>query len=241
MREKVKRILDLVRAGKLTLEDAAPLLAALSSKLALPGSDRELVQALLDRQELDTAQVAEHLLLLRGVREASNFGYVPSPPQPPRGPRVVISGRDAGGLDSLGDRIAAKIEAAAAAFAAKAERWGEDVGDTMSNWANEVERNVDRAVDGIPGDTSYRPAGKSGNRILKIEVQSEDGDNYAANLPVSLAPHLRKLIPAYGLKALERAGFSIEALQLIIEANPAPGPIIEAEDEDGNHVEISIK
>ena len=27
MREKVRRILDLVRAGKLTLEDAAPLLA----------------------------------------------------------------------------------------------------------------------------------------------------------------------------------------------------------------------
>ena len=69
MKEKVKRILDLVRAGRLNLEDAGPLLAALSAKLALTDSDRELIDSLLKREELDTEQVAEHLLLLRGVRD----------------------------------------------------------------------------------------------------------------------------------------------------------------------------
>ena len=69
MKEKVKRILDLVRAGRLNLEDAGPLLAALSAKLALTDSDRELIDSLLRREELDTGQVAEHLLLLRGVRD----------------------------------------------------------------------------------------------------------------------------------------------------------------------------
>lgn len=246
MKEKIKRILDLIRAGKLNLDDAAPLLAALSAKLALTDSDRELVQSLLNREDLDTGQVAEHLMLLRGIRETGSVGYVPSPPRapmPPRGPRVVIGGKDMGGLDSLGDRIAAKIEAAAAAFAAKAERWGEDVGDTMSNWADEVERNVDRAVDSIPPTSaSYRPKGNPrGNRILRIEVRSEDGDNYEANIPVSLAGHLHKLVPPYGVKALEKSGFSLEALQLIIEADPPPGAIIEASDENGNTVEISIK
>ena len=47
MKEKVKRILDLIRAGKLTLDDAAPLLTALSSRLALIGSDQDLIRTLL--------------------------------------------------------------------------------------------------------------------------------------------------------------------------------------------------
>ncbi|MFC6661273.1 SHOCT-like domain-containing protein [Deinococcus multiflagellatus] len=84
MKEKIKRILDLIRAGKLTLDDAAPLLAALSPKLALTDSDRELLSALLSREELDSAQVAEHLMLLRGVRDAAPGA--PFPPQPPRPP-----------------------------------------------------------------------------------------------------------------------------------------------------------
>ncbi|WP_415542977.1 SHOCT-like domain-containing protein, partial [Deinococcus deserti] len=75
MKEKVKRILELVRAGKLSLEDAAPLLAALNTRLALTDSDRELVASLLAREELDAGQVADHLLLLRGVRD--------TPPSPP--------------------------------------------------------------------------------------------------------------------------------------------------------------
>ena len=79
MKEKVKRILDLIRAGKLTLDDAAPLLTALSSRLALIGSDQDLIRTLLDRDDLDTDQIAEHLLLLRGLKGPGNPGFPPPP------------------------------------------------------------------------------------------------------------------------------------------------------------------
>ena len=45
----------------------------------------------------------------------------------------------------------------------------------------------------------------------------------------------------HGCPAGAVPGFTVEALQLIIEADPPPGPIIEAEDQDGNEVHISIK
>ncbi|WP_309571256.1 SHOCT-like domain-containing protein [Deinococcus sp.] len=253
MKEKVKRILDLVRAGKLSLEDAAPLLAALNARLALTDSDRELVASLLAREELDTAQVAEHLLLLRGLKDSAPGPTPPRPPQPPRRPQVTIGGQRVGGLEDLGERIAARLENVAAQFAARAEHWGEEFGEKAGRWGEDVDIKVNRLADDFERavqhtvfDTPGRgaqPGVRSGSsgRILRIQVESEDGDEYSANIPVSLAPHLHKLIPPHGIRALEKAGFTVEALQLIIEADPPPGPIIEAEDQDGNEVHISIK
>ncbi|MBZ9750593.1 hypothetical protein K7W42_06935 [Deinococcus sp. HMF7604] len=215
MREKIKRILDLIRAEKLTLDDAAPLLAALSPKLALAATDRELVSALLARPELDTGQVAEHLMLLRGVREAPPAP--PSPPQAPRRPQVIIGGARPRGLDSFLDRLPGEIE------------------DMVGRVAEEVERSVGSR------SWSHGPHSAASSRILRVHVESQHGDEYKANIPVSLAPHLGKLIPPHGIAALEAAGFSLETLQLLLEANPAPGPLIEAEDKHGNEVHISLK
>ncbi|PNY81111.1 SHOCT-like domain-containing protein [Deinococcus koreensis] len=218
MREKVKRILDLVRAGKLTLDDAAPLMAALSPKLALTDSDRELVASLLARDELDTAQVAEHLLLLRGIRDS-----VPPPPPPPGAPRFgegfTWDGRRGrrGPVDGLVDRLTGGIE-------------------TM---VDSITEQVERAAQGsAPRYSGGRP---TSSRVLRIQVESQHGDEYTANIPVSLAPHLHRLIPPHGLAALEEAGFSVETLQLLIEADPPPGPLIDAEDQHGNEVHISLK
>ncbi|GHF39074.1 hypothetical protein HNQ07_001790 [Deinococcus metalli] len=232
MKEKVKRILDLVRGGKLTLEDAAPLLAALSSRLALTDSDRELVASLLAREELDTGQVAEHLLLLRGLRDS--MPSPPPPPQPPRRPQVVIGGSRVRGLDDLGDRLAARIEQVAAQFAGRAERFGEDVEAHMDRFADELERAVEGSA---PRSGGRGPSA----RILRIQVESQHGDEYSANIPVSLAGHLDRLIPPHGQAALESAGFTLDALRLLIEASPGPGPLIDAEDQHGNEVHISLK
>lgn len=206
MREKVKRLLDLVRAGRLSLEDAAPLLAALNPRLALTGGDRELVASLLAREDIDTGQVAEHLLLLRGVRDAAQ---PPSPPRPPRAPGW-------NGVDGLVDRLTGGID----------------------DMVGRITESVDRALEGPPPRSTPRPASA---RILRVEVESSSGDEYKANLPVSLAPHLEKLIPPHGIEALESAGLSLEALQLLIEASPPPGPLIEADDSSGNSVRISLK
>ncbi len=226
MKEKVKRLLDLVRAGRLTLEDAGPLLAALSTKLALTDSDRELIDSLLNRDELDTGQVAEHLLLLRGVRDVP-----PAPPRPPQpsgnfgnegGPRGPAWTWDSGarprpgrgGIEGMVDRI-----------------------------AETVERAVEGVVEGKKPqyEYGYGPARSGSARILRIQVESAAGDEYNANLPVSLAPHLERLIPPHGIAALESAGFSLETLQLLIEADPPPGELISAEDSAGNEVRISLK
>lgn len=215
MKEKVKRILELVRAGKLSLEDAAPLLAALNARLALTDSDRELVAALLAREELDAGQVADHLLLLRGVHDTAP--PPPFPPFPPRGPRVVIGGRRSPPLDGFVDRLTGSID----------------------GFVDRITEQVERAVDGVPPQSR---TGRDGSaRLLRVQVESSSGDEYAANLPVSLAPHLHKLIPPHGLAALESAGLSIEALQLLIEADPPPGDLINAEDSSGNSVRISLK
>ncbi|MFC5848479.1 hypothetical protein [Deinococcus petrolearius] len=202
MKDKIRRILDLVRGGKLSLEDASPLLAALSPRLALSAGDRELIASLLGRPELDSAQVAEHLLLLRGVREV--------PPTPPRAPQAP---------PPFGDPFAARLD----------------------SLMGRVTRQVEQAVTERLGAAGREKVPEDRPRLLVIEVESAGGDEYSANLPVSLAPHLDKLIPPHGREALAGAGLSVEALQLLVEAGPPPGQLISAEDSSGNSVQISIK
>ena len=229
MKEKIRRILDLIRAGKLTLDDAGPLLAALSPKLALTESDREFISALLDRPELDAGQVAEHLMLLRGVRDPAPPAppHPPQPPQPPRRPQVVIGGHRPRGLDGLVDRITGGIDS------------------MVENITGQVERELHGHHPGMdhpgmhhPGMPPHMPPGP---RILRIKVESQHGDEYNANIPVSLAPHLDRLIPPHGRSALESAGFTLDALRLLIEASPYPGPLIDAQDQHGNEVHISLQ
>lgn len=220
MREKVTRILGLVQAGTLTLEDAAPLLAALNSKLALTEADRELLGSLLTREDLSAEQLTEHLLLLRGVREAP--ARVPGPPRPPAAPHFaarLAPGRTPGGLDDMIGRITDRVERA------------------VESAVESLDRTADRAAWGEMSERPGHPAG----RILSVTVESAEGDEYSGHLPVSLAPHLHKLIPAYGVRALEAAGLSVEALQLLLEAEPAPGELITSEDSEGNSVSIRLR
>ncbi|MDB5044204.1 MAG: hypothetical protein JWQ08_254 [Deinococcus sp.] len=215
MKEKVKRILDLVRAGKLDLNDAAPLLAALSARLALTDADRELIGSLLAREEMDTGQVAEHLLLLRGVRDTPPAA--PRPPNPPGHPGWA---------------------------------WDEQTRSERPGRGMNVDVNMEGIMDGVNsvlgrvggmiGSAGAPPRAGATARILRVQVESSEGDEYDANLPVSLAPHLHKLIPAHGIRALERAGLSLEALQLLIEASPPPGNLINAEDSEGNSVRLTL-
>ena len=109
----------------------------------------------------------------------------------------------------------------------------------MDSVGSVLER-VGEVVDATHGPAHRQPP-SAAPRILRVEVESSEGDEYAANLPVSLAPHLGKLIPPHGQQALERAGLSVEALQLLLEAAPPPGELINAEDSEGNTVRISLK
>lgn len=216
MKDKIRRILDLIRAGRLTLDDAAPLLAALHTRLALQVTDRELLAALLNREELTADQIAGQLMLLRGVPDSPNVPQAPRPPEPPRRPQVVIGGQRVRGLEDLVERFA-------------------------DRFTGGIDEMVDRLTQQTTPPAAAPAAPRVSARILRIEIESGGGDEYSANLPVSLAAHLPRLIPPHGVRALEAAGLSIEALQLIIEADPPPGPLIDSEDSSGNEIRISLK
>lgn len=216
MKDKIRRILDLIRAGRLTLDDAAPLLAALHTRLALQVTDRELLAALLNREELTADQIAGQLMLLRGVPDSQNAPQAPRPPEPPRRPQVVIGSQRVRGLEDLVERF-------------------------TDRFTGGIDEMVDRLTQQATPPAAAPAAPRVSARILRIEIESSDGDEYSANLPVSLAAHLPRLIPPHGVRALEAAGLSIEALQLIIEADPPPGPLIDSEDSSGNEIRISLK
>ena len=116
------------------------------------------------------------------------------------------------------------------------ERMTETVERAVEGAVGSFDRTVDRAVWNRPPEPDVAPG-----RVLSVMVESAAGDAYTGHLPVSLAPHLHKLIPPHGVRALEAAGLSVEALQLLLEAGPAPGELISTEDQEGNSVSLRLK
>lgn len=232
MNEKLKRILELIRAEKLSFEDATPLLASLNAKLALSSSDRELLESLMAREELSTEQIAEHLLLLRGVKHA-----VPVPPVPPVPPKPPHMNQ---GEWERHQHSAAKARAQAEAKV-QAEQRKKGI---MAQLAEHISESISRSIEedrlsqlSELEEQKNRPRGKT----LCIRVESGAGDEYIGNIPLSLAQHIEKLIPPHGVRALERAGLTIEALKLLIEAEPPRGELISTEDTEGNSIYIEMK
>ena len=213
MREQIRRILGLVHAGRLSSEDAAPLLAALHPKLALGEDALAPIFALLVADGFGPERVTDILYSRTDPPKASaSAASARTAPTPPNAPPPPKSGW-LGGMDGLVERIT----------------------DT-----------VERAMEGVPSAAKQNSAAQNSSparpgSILRIEVESENGGTYNANLPLSLAAHAGKLIPPQALKTLEGMGMSLEALQLVLESNPPPGPLLEAEDENGNSVSLVVK
>jgi hypothetical protein len=217
VREQIRRILGLVKDGRLSSEDAVTLLAALNPRLVLKEGAMLRLFALLEVEEFGPNKVADLLMAMvepaasqaqsqwqSGSGQQSQSQSYPSPPRPPN---FKVGGQSfpLEGLDGLGDAISSRVE---------------------------------EALGGLLGK-SGRPA-RPGT-ILKIETEDENGGSFSANLPLSLASHAERLIPPHALKSLERSGLSVEALKMLIQAGPPPGPLLQAEDENGNSVRLSIQ
>ena len=97
MRDRINRILDLVREGRLGHDDATQLLEALSPKLSLSVEARPHVFGLLDAPDFGVDRVTELL-------EMRAFGG--------RNPRVVISGKGVSGIEDIGRHINTVVETA---------------------------------------------------------------------------------------------------------------------------------
>ena len=219
MREQIRRILGLVHAGRLSSEDAAPLLAALHPKLVLSEDALAPIFALLVADGFGPERVTDILYARTDPpKTAASARSVPGAPSSPSAPPKSGWLGNLGGLGSL-DGLAERIT------------------DT-----------VERALESVPGvvnsaapNTSRPASAPRPGSILRIEVSDENGGSYSANLPISLAAHVGKLIPPQALKSLAGMGLSVEALQLLLESSPPPGPLLESEDENGNEVRLTVK
>jgi len=216
MREQIRRILGLVAAGRLSQEDAAPLLAALNPRLALSPETLGHLIGLLAAEDFGVERVTD-LLMVRVAGTYSQVGGRQSQSQSQGGQGQPSQGQWPG-FDDIGRHV-------------------DDIG-------RHVGAAVDEAMSGLRG--SLAGLGVPGRpprpgTILRIETEDENGGSFSANLPLSLAAHAERLIPPHAQKALERGGLTLDALKLLLQAGPPPGPLLEAEDEDGNSVTLSVR
>ena len=226
MREQIKRILGLVKEGRLSHDDAITLLAALNPKLAMKDETMLQLFGLLNAEEFGVDRVVD-LMLHRieagtGQQSQSQSGGGQQS-QSQQGQYKYSYGPSAASGATPAASVKVKINGEPYSL--------DDLGDAISS-------RVDEALSGLLGK-SGRPS-RPGT-ILRIETSDAHGANFSANLPLSLATHAERLIPPHALAALERSGLGIDALKLLLQAGPPPGPLLEAFDEHGNSVELSIK
>lgn len=224
MREQIKRILGLVRDGRLSHEDAVTLLAALNPKLLFKDETMVRLLGLIGDEDFGVDRVVD-LIVRRiepGAGQQSQSG-TGQQSQSQQGQSRYSYGPSAASGASPAASVKVKINGEPYSL--------DDLGDAISS-------RVDEALSGLLGK-SGRPA-RPGT-ILRIETEDAHGASFSANLPLSLAAHAERLIPPHALAALERSGLGIDALKLLLQAGPPPGPLMKAEDEHGNSVELSIK
>ena len=220
MREQIRRILGLVKDGRLSVEDAVTLLAALNPKLVFRDETMLRLIGLMNDEEFGVDRVVD--LIVRRVESGTGQGQ-------------QAQSQSGGGQQSQSQSQQPRPASAShpsASFKIGGQNFPlDDLGDAISS-------RVDEALSGLLGK-SGRPA-RPGT-ILRIESENEDGATFSATLPISLAEHAERLIPPHAQKSLAKSGLSMDAIKLLLKAGPPPGPLLEAEDEDGNSVRLSIK
>lgn len=223
MREQIKRILELVHRERLSEDDAVELLAALSPKLGLEGARREYVFQTLREEGQTPDSVTTQLLALSGL---SGFAARPG---------SQSQSQSGGGSQSQSQDFGP-------GFVAMGRRW-DGIDNFVERVTGTVENAINAALHGTPSPPRApgRPQSTRAGTVLRVEVETSVGGSYNANLPLSLAEHLPRLIPAAALGVLEAAGLNAEALVLLLQAGPPIGKLIESEDEAGNEVRLIIE
>ncbi len=216
MREQIRRILGLVKDGRLSHDDAVTLLAALNPKLVFRDETMLRLIGLMNDEEFGVDRVVD--LIVRRIEPGASQGQ---------------QSQSGGGQQSQSQQSRpASASQPSASFKIGGQNFPlEDLGDAIS-------MRVEEALSSLLGK-SGRPS-RPGT-ILKIETEDQNGGSFSANLPLSLTAHAERLIPPHALKSLERSGLTLDALKLLLQAGPPPGKLLEAEDENGNSVRLSVQ
>jgi hypothetical protein len=130
------------------------------------------------------------------------------------------------GIDELGALLEARSGARSPGPAAA-------LGDILEGLPRQIGGLVDQAIRG-------RRSGAAGS-ILKIQVESADGTQARANVPLSLATHLTKLLPTPTLELLKANGLDAQGLQSMLDAKMPPGEILHVEDAKGDVIKLWIE
>ena len=220
MREQIRRILGLVKDGRLSVEDAVTLLAALNPKLVFRDETMLRLIGLMNDEEFGVDRVVD--LIVRRVESGTGQGQ-------------QSQSQSGGGQQSQSQSQQPRPASASqpsASFKIGGQNFPlDDLGDAIS-------MRVEEALSSLLGK-SARPS-RPGT-ILKIETEDQNGGSFSANLPLSLTAHAERLIPPHALRSLERSGLTLDALKLLLQAGPPPGKLLEAEDENGNSVRLSVQ
>lgn len=223
MREQIRRILDLVQKGRLSQEDALPLLEALSPRLVLNDFEREFIFKMLAQEGASPENVAEHLALMKGIRfEPPRAPAAPRPPAWTGGPGWQNQSQG-GGSQS------------------QSQGWSwPGIEGLVENISETVDRAIDTAFEGTRGG---RRAARSGRTptLLRVQVEEASGAEMRANLPLSLAEHAHKLLPPRVMDALASQGITAEALMLLLSSNPPLGELMSVEDGSGFELKLTIE
>lgn len=106
-------------------------------------------------------------------------------------------------------------------------------GDILERLPRQIGGLVDQALQG-------RRAAVGGS-ILRIQIESADGTQARANVPLALATHLTKLLPTSTLDLLKANGLDAHGLQSMLDAKLPPGDLLHVQDAKGDVIRLWIE
>lgn len=106
-------------------------------------------------------------------------------------------------------------------------------GDLLEGLPRQIGGLVDQAIKGRRAQV--------GGTILKIQIESKDGTQARANVPLSLASHLTKLLPTSTLELLKENGLDANGLQSMLDQKLPPGDLLHVEDAKGDVIRLWVE
>lgn len=125
---------------------------------------------------------------------------------------VKINGKDVGRI----------VEEALSRAGVTGSKWS---GQTWGDWSS---RN-----------SSPKPSGNT--RLIKIEINTSDGDNVRVNIPIGLANFALKLIPKDAQRTMNEQGLDMETLQEMLRSDLPEGNLVDINTSDGDMIRISVQ
>lgn len=78
-------------------------------------------------------------------------------------------------------------------------------------------------------------------RLIRVRVESPNGQKMQFSLPVTLASSLVGLVPADARERLRQRGVDLDQVLRAVQEGAAPGPVVDIRDPNGASVEVVVE